>query len=778
MNVIREIVWMVILAFVLKGTRCEIDRSKICDQSLLASFRLQGVPYPARQEPLLICNRIENNCCTLIDELQIVKYWNEFSMLKVRKFVSAYLRIYESIFEFQKTISMIDYRNVLVHITDRSLLRYRENICSMIEGVDTDREFIPEAEYARNYDKVVKAELKKPEGPTVEEEILSAMGGDSEKKKRALKNILLLKRRLRKTVRNAARRMKQLIGSQNEELVENSRKLLLSYSKDSQKEAHESLLSFLRESHANLGTLNNKNTEEAGAFVARGRQFFDQRPQVLSSNAKKISSFLHKLDSHLKVSERTFSRLVRSQKSMELSDSAISRQLKAARSTSVPVFLSRSLSDYLVQRDTPDFEPLETSVVQCRNVQRSFLKHSLLINTVKFRFCYKTYQNLQIINTIKLADILESVRSALTDLMSVKKSLYCAICDWQQQKFFDTEKGLIYMAPEFCFDLIRTHQDYIKFNNMLFVEYADEIMQYIRCLITGPYELDLPFKTRLEKQKLRMVFFKRCFSHLYSNQFMRYCSFICSKFNFNGVHEFIEGSAKEIYMLYYEILEFMRQNNIKFDKKAIITSEYLASIPSAFYDSHREALKAAESGKSRSLSKGGNSPAEGQRIEDLKKETYDIHSAQKSQADSEKKAVVQVKNKTGTDSEPIFNRIKRLVVIKNMQPVFLNKGQGLNPFMLDVGTTFDVDVNHFIDLHFNKIRGETSIHRDVLKNYFATNGAEIFSFQNDVNIRFNPNITAGAQESPEEGQPPQILNPPTPEDKVRERSDHEFNTFF
>lgn len=64
-----------------------------CNKELLNSFKLIGLDHPSN-EKLTICKTVEENCCSLIDEVTIVKFWDEYSTPKINRFVNYLSNIY------------------------------------------------------------------------------------------------------------------------------------------------------------------------------------------------------------------------------------------------------------------------------------------------------------------------------------------------------------------------------------------------------------------------------------------------------------------------------------------------------------------------------------------------------------------------------------------------------------------------------------------------------------------------------------------------------------
>ncbi len=62
-----------------------IDKSERCDLDLLNSFRLKGLDKNDAIQKPDICPFIGKNCCSLLDQLSIMKYWNNYSVPKINQ---------------------------------------------------------------------------------------------------------------------------------------------------------------------------------------------------------------------------------------------------------------------------------------------------------------------------------------------------------------------------------------------------------------------------------------------------------------------------------------------------------------------------------------------------------------------------------------------------------------------------------------------------------------------------------------------------------------------
>lgn len=63
----------------------------------------------------------------------------------------------------------------------------------------------------------------------------------------------------------------------------------------------------------------------------------------------------------------------------------------------------------------------------------------------------------------------------------------------------------------------------------------------------------------------------------------RYCHFICSTFNFDSFSRLIDGDVYMIYIIYMQIVDFARTNNIPFDTSFVVDGAYLQSLLHHFY---------------------------------------------------------------------------------------------------------------------------------------------------------------------------------------------------
>ena len=91
------------------------------------------------------------------------------------------------------------------------------------------------------------------------------------------------------------------------------------------------------------------------------------------------------------------------------------------------------------------------------------------------------------------------------------------------------------------------------------VEFSDEIVQYINCIMTNSQNVKYPLINSFTNQLRRIKYFEKCFENLNSDDMLKYCMFICKQIRINGKSDFIEGDIKQMYLLIFRIIQFARE---------------------------------------------------------------------------------------------------------------------------------------------------------------------------------------------------------------------------
>ena len=329
------------------------------------------------------------------------------------------------------------------------------------------------------------------------------------------------------------------------------------------------------------------------------------------------------------------------------------------------------------------FPSFQGSVITCKVEDRQFLKYLMMTNAVKYTFCKSIWRSLQKAKELNIKLYLNNVRDEAIQLFGIKKGLYCGLCDGGKHKYFDSENNIIYYSENFCYDILNTYQAYIKFIHIIFVEYADELVQYMTCIDSKADSLKFPFRSIFTKLKWRIQLFKNCFNNLESEDFMKYCMFICKDYKLNGHNKQIEGDMNNIYHLFVQIIEFLRKHDIPFEAKMEMTEESFKEINHEFYKNDRSLTKS---------------------------------------------------KKTAQDFEtnvPVFKAINKVVHLQNMENVFLIRDDGFNPFQYAQFANFELNIKQFVYDNFLK-NADKPIDESVIQSFFTSNTKNLHDFNSDI----------------------------------------------
>ena len=201
--------------------------------------------------------------------------------------------------------------------------------------------------------------------------------------------------------------------------------------------------------------------------------------------------------------------------------------------------------------------------VTCYLHKTSYLKEFVIVNQEKAGFCLRLYENFLNFDIKKFISLLPSVKSSLNQIVESKKSLYCFLCDAHSQSYFDLAKREIAFSHKFCRDIINTHRDYINFMHVIFVEYADSLLQYIACFETNAKVLPLPYPNFLVKYRRRISLVKRCLDKIGESDYLLNCWFLCNKFSLHQISPFWDGDLDLLIRLYTTVGSFLRKIQVE-----------------------------------------------------------------------------------------------------------------------------------------------------------------------------------------------------------------------
>ena len=226
------------------------------------------------------------------------------------------------------------------------------------------------------------------------------------------------------------------------------------------------------------------------------------------------------------------------------------------------VGLIEKLKGLITGNDDNSSEPEYTSI-KCKTYGQKFSKEFVVVNEVKSDFCLDVYEKFLLLDVKQLQRFLPIVSAHLRDIHDMKASLYCTICNVHEQQYFDAKSKSLVMSENFCKAFLTEHFDFVRFTHIVFIEYMDEMLQYIQCFETDAKVFDFPFTNFLIKYKRRIPFIKECLASLNKGDMKDKCWFICNKYNLMRYSPFFDGDVKLIRRIYITVLSFLRKMTIE-----------------------------------------------------------------------------------------------------------------------------------------------------------------------------------------------------------------------
>lgn len=710
-----------------------------CDLELMNSFKLTGMKHPTK-ERLNICMNVEHNCCTMVDELAIVKFWRDYTSPKIARFANIMSGIYQRLFNFQKYISKIDFENIMVHYTTRSWFQYNQTICSLLEENKNTTLWNTEQHFLR------WNETRETRSDNNLLQIYLANGFDNRKlflksltneQNITLKNVGVVRKRFDQAVRKAMKRLKLDVFTQNQENQNLAENLSEKFAEESRVIFPRKLKQFFNKQSKSIKKLSSKNEETQKKFFENAHELMSKEPIALAEKAQDFQNFFRLVKKHLIISRKAQQKAISSARRIVLPrnrqfNRMVNRiisnpRLPALEFFNVPMFM----------RDVENFDPIRSSETQCSVERRQAFRTFVRVNRPKYEHCVKVHENMKIIDNMNFDKTIIGIRETIVRVLDMKKTLYCAICDADSHKYFNSAKDIVMLDEHFCRDIIGVYRDYIEFANVIMIQFGEQLLQYIECMNSLPNVINVPFLTRFEFQKRNIFFFRKCFDNVLADDYMRHCHFICSTFNFDSFSKYIDGDLRLLYNVYLEIIDFTRNNNIPFDTSLIVNNEFLESLNNDFYSVRAPTVNL----NPRPVTPKVVTPITQQNVNQALNsnftvgqngfiaENFTFH------LNLVKRVYETVSTPVSSDSE-IFSRIKKTFSLQNARYLFFENSIGLNPLSLLSSAFLQMDSDIFIQEYYKKLNHEKAISSSTIQSFFALGLPEINAFNVDIDMDF------------------------------------------
>jgi hypothetical protein len=584
-----------------------------CDISLMSSFKLEGMQKPQLNTPIEICGNVRDNCCTLFDQMLIVKLWQKFSSPLLQYQVKRIIDYYRTIFSFHHFYNSLKIDNLPVYFSTEKTIRFKKKLCSSSfkfteefteeesqekEDHKNKAEVNPEDRklmdgYSGN-DAVAEVRLEQAEGSVTGDPNASAVGqtmddseweptgkdvskssprqlGDqsgsevqlSEEQMGKLRKIQTIKDKFQQTIKNAISKIGEKINTKLDRITEMKQSLQSRLDRvNHQLSSPTTQGRFLKKKKnfdsdlapelfdlKNLNSLYN-NTEDSvfdTVLLEKEREDLTEAISELEKNAKQILGFEQK-------------QLLKKFK-IHFNDKKLAAFVNEIEQQGLPTIPAPL--QVVRNRQPPPFYPFEAPNLKCTVFKNSMYRRLYVINEKKLKYCDKTLWAVKRLNLRDFVEYLPSVQESLLKLGNLRKGLYCALCDYSTQKYIDFEKKAVYFNEDFCEAYVWQFSEYFRWKDIIFVEYLHYLMQTINCFNTKGDVLGFPFLTLIDQHLQKSFFFKRCFDQINSNDWFKYCFFICKEFKYDTFGKFIEGDLAFLKEIVSLSLSFLRKQNFK-----------------------------------------------------------------------------------------------------------------------------------------------------------------------------------------------------------------------
>ena len=575
----------------------ELENRKKCDLVLMRSFKLEGMVFPAKPREITICPQVEENCCTVVDELAILKFWKEFTMDKWKKFSSYVMYLAGNIINFQPFVARMGIHNVPMFFTQRRQFEFESFTCSLIEETDQVVDF--RIVRKKMSDRILKLKNKM---------LLNNFGGDKNKLKRYLKQEKKkekshLKQKNRRNQKifidgYSTKERRELMSKMSEtekkaflnansvRMAENEaekkgrysfmrdvrvmsklleRKLSNTIKKVQNKidEKMDNYEHFLAKTKLEFEPINQKYQQSVTKFIDSGKYYIEQLPDLVNYDFKSLKHFIRIIKSHMMdILDASYSAM--EDANLKQSDFMMIKLLKEIEDSNMPQVLIPLIPDLTLPEIEVD--PLQIPEIQCSTKLVSQTRNLLVLNTAKLEYCTNAYDVVTKMNMTEYVAFLSRIKGEMTRLISVKQGLYCVLCDVDAQAYIDKKENIMLIDRRFCGNYIEDFRFYFEFLNIIFVEYMDCIFQFLECINSPGDELEFPFFTVIEHKKRMALMWKNCFDHLGEEDQFKHCYFICKEFRYDKNSYLIEGDIHFFKTVYFELMSFMRKSKMSMVK--------------------------------------------------------------------------------------------------------------------------------------------------------------------------------------------------------------------
>ena len=561
---IRKLIILLTISIYLLSPTTQYQK---CNKKLLTTYKLQGMDF-AIPDGMHICPHVKERCCSLLDEIRILQLWNQGAKIQLETFASEYIRHIEVFLEFYENFSEIDGSKFIFHYVYFSRVKYLHKYCSQTSknrklsksGIKNQLNLYfpgggPITSMTRNktkffpysaFDNESEEIIKKDVNILIQNLKIFYEAHDKGRKltsdnPKIFKEYLKIQKKEKKKIKNdfnhseTENNIKLFFGEETVKFLKSKkgRKLFDNYlQKERENELKKQNMEEKNDLDIQKKTKNSKKTKNQSPNDRNlfGGMKMPNIPQQNNNNPE--MNFLKQLEKQIKL-PKIFLPLI------------LPLNIPKIQNSKIQIFTNK-------QTDFP--------YIKCKSRNRYFPKPIVMMNKKKLKYCKTVLKEFKGLNIEAFRNYMPSIKNKLNGVLQLKKSLYCSLCNADQQKYFDKKNSLVIYQQDFCRDVLVKYKDYLYFKNILLVEYLDTLLQIIHCQGGSGNEYRLPFLTPLTHKKRRIYFIKRCFENLDNNDFYKYCRFACVQYSSHQFSKFFEGDLSMMRKLFFTLAEYLRKN--------------------------------------------------------------------------------------------------------------------------------------------------------------------------------------------------------------------------
>ena len=198
--------------------------------------------------------------------------------------------------------------------------------------------------------------------------------------------------------------------------------------------------------------------------------------------------------------------------------------------------------------------------IKCNTRVDSFYREFIVVNPQKTEYCIGIHDRFMDFRVKDFIQLLPNVKNSLTFIAGLKRKFYCDLCDAHSHQFFDLKQKAFVISQKFCNNLLRKKMDYFKFMHIVWVEFANQLLNYQGCFETDGKVFDFPFQNFLGKYLKRIPLIKKCLSSLDDKKnFYKNCWMMCQLYRYDSFSAFFDGDVEMLRRVNVSLFSFLRK---------------------------------------------------------------------------------------------------------------------------------------------------------------------------------------------------------------------------